>query len=54
LQNKERKEVWAIGEGGYVTGITKEKMEGTLERQRVPNSGEGDKNLHSGLPLSWK
>jgi hypothetical protein len=54
LQNKARKELWGIRERGHATGIAEEKMEGTMEIQRVLNSGEGEKNLRSGLLLSWK
>jgi hypothetical protein len=42
LQNKARKEAWGIRGRGHATGITGEKTEGTLEIQRVLNSGEGE------------
>jgi hypothetical protein len=54
LKNKARKEAWGIRGRGHATRIVEEKTEGTLERQRVLNSGKGEKNLRSGLPWSWK
>jgi hypothetical protein len=54
LHDNTRKELWGIRERGHATGIVEEKTEGNLEIQRVLNSGEGEKNLRSGLLLNWK